>query len=141
VATLPTGSSATSFALGVLPVGQHHVRVRAMNAAGTSAPSNEVIVTVGCIAAPNVPTWLGVTQNSGGRVAFHWNAALGAPTTYLLEAGSAVGLADLANVDLGGTGTSFVASGVGAGTYHVRVRAANACGKGAASNEVEVIVR
>ncbi|WP_395700282.1 hypothetical protein [Aquabacterium sp.] len=140
VALLPTGSAATSFATQGLPQGQHYLRVRAMNAAGTSASSDEAVVTVGCMAAPNVPTWLTLTQNSGGRVALRWNAALGVPTSYRLEAGSAPDLADLADADLGGTATSFAASGIGAGTYYVRVRARNACGLSGPSNQLAVVV-
>jgi uncharacterized delta-60 repeat protein len=140
VVVLPTGTAATAFSTSVLPTGQYYLRVRAMNAAGTSAPSGDAVVTVGCIAAPNVPTWLSVTRNSGGRVALRWNAALGAPTSYVLEAGSAPGQADLANVDLGGTATTFAATGIAAGTYHVRVRAANACGRSGPSNQLAVTV-
>ena len=141
LATIRTNSTATSYSASGLASGLYYLRVRATNGAGTSWPSSDAVVTVGCVAAPNVPTWLVVTQNSRGRVAFRWNAATGVPTTYVLEAGSASGLADLARVDLGATGTAFAVTGVAAGTYYVRVRAANTCGTGGASNQVAVVVQ
>jgi hypothetical protein len=78
-------------------------------------------------------------------VQFGWTAPSAAvssngPTTYILEAGSGTGLSNLANVDLGGTGTTFATSGVGAGTYYVRVKAKNLCGASTASNEFTLIV-
>jgi len=141
LANFSTGNTATTFPAGGVGDGTYYVRVRATNSAGASGPSNEAIMIVGCTSAPGVPSGLTTTQNSGGNVAFSWSAATGGPTTYFLEAGSAPGLANLANSDLGGTGTTFATSGVGAGTYYVRVRAANACGKSGASNEITLVVR
>ncbi|MCX6549929.1 MAG: PKD domain-containing protein, partial [Acidobacteria bacterium] len=138
-----TGSTATTFAASGIGNGTYYLRVRATNSFGTSGPSNEATLVVGgggCSIAPGAPGSLTITQNSGGNVAFRWTAAAGGPTTYVLEAGSAPGLANLATVDLGGTGTAFATSGVGAGTYYVRVKAANACGTSAPSNDVVLIV-
>jgi predicted phage tail protein len=145
LADFSTGNAATTFSAGGVIDGRYYLRVRATNAAGTSGPSNEAVMVVGCTAPPTAPTGLRNTTNSGGRVVFEWTAPVGpaydAPTTYLLEAGSTPGSVNLANVDLRGTGTTFGTAGVGAGTYHVRVRAKNACGTGAVSNEVTLIVR
>ncbi|MCX6553371.1 MAG: S8 family serine peptidase, partial [Acidobacteria bacterium] len=58
----------------------------------------------------------------------------------MIEAGSAPGQADLANFSTGSTATSFAASGVGAGTYYVRVRATNAFGTSGPSNEATLSV-
>ena len=60
--------------------------------------------------------------------------------SYVIEAGSVPGTANLANFSTGSTTTSFFASGVGAGTYFVRVRALGASGIGAPSNEVALVV-
>jgi hypothetical protein len=74
-------------------------------------------------------------------VTLQWSAPVGAlPTTYIIEAGSTPGGTNLANFSTGGTATIFSASGVGAGTYYVRVRAANAIGTSPPSNEVILIV-
>jgi predicted phage tail protein len=57
----------------------------------------------------------------------------------VLEAGSATGLSNLASVAIG-PATTFSTSGVPAGSYFVRVRAVNAAGSSAVSNEVIVVV-
>jgi hypothetical protein len=59
---------------------------------------------------------------------------------YVLEAGSTPGASNLANFPTGNAATIFVASGVSAGTYYVRIRAMNAGGTSAPSNEVVVVV-
>ena len=73
-------------------------------------------------------------------VRFSWTppATGGAPTHYLLEAGSAPGLTNIAVVPVSSPG--FFVPGVPPGTYYVRVRAANGAGVGPASNEVELVV-
>ena len=74
-------------------------------------------------------------------MALIWSESAGDPATgYTIEAGSASGLADLANIATGTTATSFSTSGVPSGTYFVRVRALNAIGVGPPSNEVVVVV-
>src|SRR5262249_59673053 len=105
-------------------------------------PSNEVQVLVGvqsCTAAPSPPAGL-VANIAGSTVVLAWGAAGGAPTSYTIEAGSSTGLSDLAIVDTLVLATSDTAT-AGAGTYYVRVRAKNACGTSAPSNEVVVVVR
>ena len=63
-----------------------------------------------------------------------------AVVSYVLEAGSATGLTNLANIITGSTATIFSAGGVGPGTYFVRIRAQNASGISGASNEAVLIV-
>src|SRR5262249_13108324 len=79
---------------------------------------------------------------SGSTVTLTWTApASGDPaSSYVLDAGSTSGASNLASVATGNAATVFVATGVSAGTYFVRVRAQNASGTGAASNEVVVVV-
>jgi fibronectin type III domain protein len=145
LANFSTGSAATTYtAVGVGP-GSYYVRVRASNNDGRSAPSNEVLLVVGgggggCTTAPGAPGGLTLVSNIGSTVVLSWTAASGSPTTYIVEAGSASGLSDLANSDLGGTSTTLTATNVGAGTYYVRIRARNACGTGAPSNEIVLTV-
>jgi hypothetical protein len=57
----------------------------------------------------------------------------------LLEAGTAPGLSDITNLDVGPT-TALTVNGVPPGTYYVRVRAANVTGDSAPSNEAVVVV-
>jgi hypothetical protein len=72
----------------------------------------------------------------------NWSAPTsgGAPTTFVIEAGTGPALADLARFSTGYTGTSFSAGGVPAGTYYLRGRAANGAGTSGPSNEVTVVV-
>jgi hypothetical protein len=115
------------------------VRVRSSNAAGVSAVSNEALLVVGgvCSGPPPAPVLAAVT--AGSTVTLSWSAPSGA-TSFVLEAGSVSGLANLVDSDVGGN-PGYVATGVGAGTYFVRVRAKNSCGTGSPSNETIVVVR
>jgi predicted phage tail protein len=142
LANFPTGS-ATSFSANGVGAGTYYVRVRAQNEGGVSGASNEAILIVsaaGCTSAPGASGGL-ATSVSGSTVTLTWNppAAGCTPSSYVLEAGSSSGSSDLANVNVGG-GTSYVADGVGTGTYYVRVRAVNAYGRGAGSNEVVLTI-
>jgi hypothetical protein len=87
------------------------------------------------------PTGL-TASSSGASVLLTWAAPTsgGTPFTYIIEAGTSSGSADLANFPTGTTATTFSATGVPAGTYFVRVRAANAAGTGPTSNEVILVV-
>src|SRR5207253_1386103 len=80
--------------------GTYYVRVRARNAAGVSAPSNEIIITIGGCAAPVAPSGLTLQSALGGTVVLIWNASPGGVSSYIVEAGSSPGRSDLANADL-----------------------------------------
>jgi hypothetical protein len=141
LANFATGNTSTSFFASGIGNGTYYVRVRALNSAGPSAPSNEatLIVASGPCVAPAPPSALTIVSNSGGTVVLSWASASGSPSSYSVEAGSSPGLANLANSDVGLT-TTLTATGVGAGTYYVRVRARNACGTSGPSNEIVVTV-
>jgi hypothetical protein len=134
-----TGSTATSLTAFSVPPGAYFVRVRARNASGTSAPSNEIVILVGgCSAPPAAPSPLTMTVN-GNAVTLQWTAPSGVVTTYLVEVGSIAGGTDLANFVTGNANTSLMAIAT-PGTYFVRVRARNTCGTSGPSNEVVVTV-
>ena len=61
------------------------------------------------------------------------------PTSYVVEAGSVSGAANLAVIDTGSVSPILMATAP-PGTYFVRVRARNACGLSGPSNQVVVIV-
>jgi predicted phage tail protein len=88
-------------------------------------------------AVPGAPRQLAAAVN-GSSVTFTWSPpdTGGAPTTYVLVAGSASGQSNIANFATGSTSTTFSANGVPGGVYFVRVGAQNAVGAGPVSNEV-----
>ncbi len=144
-----TTSGATSFAsldLGhtttfetTAPAGTYFTRVRAANLCGVSAPSAELPVALACTAGSVVPSGLSVAV-AGGVATFSWTPPLGA-TGYRLQAGTAPGAMNLADIAVGGaTVVPVDLAGVPPGTYYVRVVAESACGPGAPSNEVTVSV-
>jgi hypothetical protein len=73
-------------------------------------------------------------------VTLTWQPPSSGPVTgYVLEAGSAPGLSDLATVALGNQ-PSYTTENVPPGTYHVRIRSRNAQGIGPPSAEIVVLV-
>ncbi len=123
---------------GLVPSRSYFVRVRAANAVGVSAPSNQVSVMVSsaaaCTAAPPAPASI-LAQSGGLLVALSWPVSPAA-TSYLLEAGTASGATDIGTAVVGNV-TAYQGVGV-AGAYVVRVRAANACGVSPPSTEMAV---
>jgi DNA-binding beta-propeller fold protein YncE len=81
---------------------------------------------------PSAPT---VTVSVSGTTAhLSWTPAAGPPAlSYILEAGTASGLSNVFNGNVGNT--TQLSAAAPPGTYYVRVRAVNAVGPGAASTE------
>ena len=141
LANFSTGNDATSFSAGGVGSGTYYIRILSGNAAGTSGPSPDALLTVGgggCSAPPGAAAGL-IASVSGTTVTFAWLAASGSPTSYILQAGSASGGTNLGTFNLGNA-TSYTAAGVPNGTYFVRIVATSACGTGPASNEVAFTV-
>ena len=124
----------TSFSADV-SYGTYYVRVRAENAFGESDPTEDLEVRAP--GGPQTPTGL-VDRGSGAVVDLRWNASAGgyAATGYVIEAGSAPGLSDLATLAVGSV-TRFVTTPP-PGVYYVRVRAINRRGPSGPSNEIVV---
>lgn len=122
--------------------GVYYVRVRARNGAALGPPSSEVQFTLGSTGpcAPP-PTVTGLQASKGnGLVTIQWATSSGA-TSYRLLAGTAPGLSNAFDGDVGNTlGVQFAISGVPPGTYYVRVAALNACGASGVSTEIVVTV-
>ncbi len=137
VATLPVGASTN--ASGQVPGGTFFARVTASNACGTSGPSGEVFFTIGAPdALPAAPTNLAANL-FGSTLTLSWTAPAGPVTGYVLEAGSAPGLANIGAATVG-VSPSFVIPNVPPGFYYVRARATTSAGSGAASADVLVFV-
>jgi predicted phage tail protein len=111
-----------------LPKGRYYARVRARNAVGTSPSSNEAAFRVGTrLASPTAFTvvWQG-TQATMSWTPSSADSPDRVPSNYILEAGSAPGLSDVATVPLGNVSRFTV--NIPAGAYYVRLRAVNANG-------------
>jgi hypothetical protein len=136
-AALPVPAAATSLAIPGVPAGTYYLRLVAQNAGGTSAPSNEVTLTVAGLTAPGAPTLS--ASVSGRTVSVSWTPGSGgAPAGYTLSAAVSPAGAAIATVPLGGTGVSF--PNVPSGTYYLRLTATNGAGTSPASNQVTVTV-
>jgi hypothetical protein len=133
VATVTVGN-VTTFSTDI-PSGTYYVRVRATNAYGASDPTEDLVLVAP--GAPAAPTYF-MASGQGSTVDLRWTAPSGnaTPTGYVIEAGSAPGLADLAVLPVGNV-TKFSTTAP-PGTYYVRIRAINARGAGMPSNEVVV---
>lgn len=142
--TGPGLANLASFSVGTAPSlttpapnGAYYLRVRAMTPAGLSAPSNEILVTVS-VGPPGPPINFQASAHDG-VVTLSWQAGPGgSPSGYVLEAGSAARLANLAVLPL--AATSLTISGVPPGRYFLRVRAQNQAGVSAPSSEVPLLV-
>lgn len=138
LANFATGSTETTFATAA-PVGTYFLRVRARNGEGTSGASNEIRVVVGqtCVApgSPNL-TYSTSSSSTSTLLTLNWEAPTTGtpPFTYIIEAGTIAGGSDVyvGNIGADRSLTTHVADGI----YFVRVKAVNACGTSAASNEV-----
>lgn len=122
---------------GSLARGTYYARLAAYNGLGQGPLTQEIRFRIGARSRPGQP--LGFTASVQDAIAvLSWQAPSGddadSPTGYVIEAGSAPGLANLARVPVGLAST--FQSAVPPGTYYVRVRAINELGTGDASNEV-----
>jgi hypothetical protein len=133
-----------SIVLNAVPNGVYYVRVRAGNAEGISAASSEAILSVPtggnpCTTPPHAPTNLSAAV-SGTAVTLAWQPAVSAcaATAYVVQAGSAPGLSDLAIFNVGDIAALSVSAT--AGTYFVRVVALNGFGGSVPSSELTINV-
>jgi len=147
ITVFDTGSAATGLTVNNVPPGTYFVRVRGRDAAGTGPASNEVTVVVtgsGPTPGPCQPRNLtGIAI--GSDVALGWDEPPGSGSqcgsnSYLVQVGSAPGASDLAQVSTPGLIGAYNVSGVGAGTFYIRVRSQGPGGVSAPSNEVVITV-
>jgi hypothetical protein len=136
--TLPPGT--TRFTAPPVPPGWYYVRVRQRGPAFTSDPSNEVsyIIPSAC-ATPNPPVLLRYDR-TGAAVRIAWDlppVGSPAPTSWMLAAGSAPGLANLGSIPIA---VQHLVASPGAGAYWIRVYAINACGVSYPSEDLSITV-
>jgi len=119
-----------------VPPGSYYFRVRAQNAAGTGPASNEVVLSYGGPGAPGNFT----VVKTATSMTLTWTAPTtgGAVTGYTLELGIASGVTN-ASYPLTAA-TTVTTPALPRGTYFMRIKAKNAAGTGAPSNEVKLVV-
>jgi hypothetical protein len=127
-----TSQSVTGLTAGT----SYKYRVRAVNAGGTSANSNEITQ----ITVADAPVAIAATAVTTTSFTANWNALAGA-TSYRLDVSDDNFATTLAGyTDLTVAGTSQSVTGLTAGTtYKYRVRGVNAGGTSANSNEITQI--
>ena len=116
--------------------GQYYLRVRAVGPAGTSPPTADLQVVVGCTAPPPAPE-ITATAVVGRTATLTWTLPPGA-TGSRLEVGFTSGATDLVVPD--DSGALGLVADAPPGTYFARLRAVNACGTGAPSAERVIVV-
>ena len=113
----------------------YYYKVAAVNSAGTSGQSGEMVANpTGTSTAPGAPTALTATAGNA-QVALAWTASSGA-TSYNVYRGTTSGGESTTAIATGVTGTSYTNTGLTNGTtYFYTVAAVSAGGTSTASNE------
>lgn len=126
-----------SFAAGGIGPADYYVRMKGMNGAVESAPSNEVVVPIrtSCV-APGTPTnYTAIVRGTYGML--QWNAGSGGqPTAYILLASYVPN--DPNPPIVAPIGATSLALDIPPATYYSSIFAVNACGASARSNEIVV---
>ena len=141
LAIVQTAGPQTSLTFAGIPPGLYYARVRGLSGAEAGPPSDEAAITVRpCLQPPPVPASFGSNLN-GRLVTLSWAVpgTADGPLEFVIEAGSVSGLADLAILTVDG-GARTLAVEAPPGTYFVRMRGVNACGRSTPSAEIVVPV-
>jgi hypothetical protein len=122
-----------------VPPGRFEVRVRATRGGGTGSTSSRVAVVAPAPSTPPAaPEELAATV-VGRVLRLSWALGGGNAESYVLEAGTSSGAANIATFDTGTLDTDFTAA-IPPGTYYLRVKARNSFGASGPSNEVTFVV-
>jgi len=129
LASIPTNSAYPIYTF-VAPTGSFHVRMHAIAGSDRSAASNEIRLHVNVPVAPSAPASL-VGLVNGSTVSLAWRNTFegGTPSSLLLDVTGAA----VTTIPLGAT-DHFSFAGVPAGSYTLRLRAANAAGSSSQSS-------
>lgn len=133
--------SAAVFRFDGVPPGFYFIRVRGMVGGVAGPPTNDIVLVADNAPAPPTQPVALTSRTSGGTVTLTWSApTFGPVTSYVLEAGTATGLANIVVFDTGSPATSLVVPGVPSGTYFLRLRAVNAQGVSAPGGDHILVV-
>jgi hypothetical protein len=139
--TLPVGNR-TTFSTSAPAVGIYYARIVALDGAsnpiGASAEVSFQVTSM--FAPPAAPANLATFLN-GTTAVISWDPSVGGGSTngYILQAGSVPGAADIAQISLPASTTSLAVPAP-AGTYHLRVFAANQGGLSLPSNDATLLM-
>jgi hypothetical protein len=101
--------------------------------------SADFVLARSCTTPPGTPEFLGWTSAGlpSGSVQLSWQPKNDPILSYIVEVGTTVGGTDVAVIDTGSLSTSYLLTGLktSVNMYHARIRARNACGLSAPSNE------
>ncbi len=135
---LDVGNVTTYSVSGLAGGSTYYYRLRAVNAAGTSADSN--VITV--LTVPAAPVATAATSVNATGFTANWGAVTGAVGYYLdvaTDGGFAAPVVGYSNLSVSNVTTFAVTGLISSGTYYYRVRAANASGTSADSNVITVL--
>lgn len=131
-------ADATSLS-GAVPSGSYFARVRTTGATSASLPTPDVSFAIGPPDVP-APPLDPVVASEGTVLTFRWQPpSTGGTAGYVLEAGTAEGLSNVASLPLGAAATSFTIDAP-QGRYFGRLRAVNTIGASAPSTELIIDV-
>ncbi|MFN2447583.1 MAG: proprotein convertase P-domain-containing protein [Vicinamibacterales bacterium] len=136
ITTIPLGLTESAAFTGV-PGGTYTVSLRAVNATGSSTPSNSLTLTIpaaGCTGTPGTPTNF-LAYKIGNTIYVVWDPAASGPAStgfVLTVTGSFAGSFPTTNRTLSGA--------VGPGSYGLSVVARNPCGSSAATPVQTVVI-
>lgn len=118
------------------PAGRYFIRLRSVGTLGVGYATDDAVAQVGSCQTPAAPSSL-ATTTQGSQFRLQWPPAPMA-NSYILEAGTAPALTDIASANVGArTRFGGVAPSV---LYFVRVRAVNTCGAGPASPTLDLTI-
>lgn len=138
VTTINTGT-ATTYTINNLTTGTYYIRMRSVTSSGTSAPSNEVTVTLGTTSGPSPPVNLRANVRNGTVVTLTWGAPSTAVDSYRIEIGTAPNRSDVRTTTVGSSVRSVTISDLRGGPYYIQVRSVRGTRTSPSSNGVQVL--
>lgn len=120
-----------------VPFGTYYVRAHAFHPGFGWVPTNEVALTVSCLAPPPLSNLRATTVGNAARIAWDLGFVPSSDFQLALEAGSQSGAADLGAIPVSAASNGGFNVAGAAGRYYTRLRATNSCGA-TVSNELQL---
>ena len=132
---LAGGLSGTSYAAtGLTASTEYYFTVKAVNAGGTSAASNQATATTQAAVPPGAPNGLSAAAAAATQINLAWKASATSGVSYTVYGGTSAGSTNVLASGL--TGTSYTANGLtGSTIYYFTVKAVAGSAYSASSNQ------